>query len=255
MASASGSRDPVIANPSTGGGLDAAAARESFFTARERHRRAAALYGTLAAAAVGVTGLPLGIAVTPLLYLMILPVATAMSIAYPKAVLWGAIRYMVPLLIPFIAMIALTPLDYAYDKGRYTFHGERHFEPLVFDFANDSSHKRPPSAADTKSHGTPRTGEAPGAAPSAASDPFDNDPNVHRGTMPGLVPALALVAILLVPPGSLVLLLTWGLVRRVFRRSGVGGILLALGARVPDSTDLTERDSSTSWPRWRWPRV
>jgi Zn-dependent protease with chaperone function len=48
-------------------------------------------------------------------------------------------------------------------------------------------------------------------------------------------------AAVLVPPGALALLLAWLGVRELFLRSGVGGVLLSLGAREPRPDDLEER--------------
>jgi len=50
----------------------------------------------------------------------------------------------------------------------------------------------------------------------------------------------AMLATALILPGAVMLLLVWLGLRLVFRHAGVGGVLLALGARVPDLSDLEE---------------
>lgn len=55
------------------------------------------------------------------------------------------------------------------------------------------------------------------------------------------VPALLAPALVLVVPGALVMLWLWIAVRITFRRSGVGGTLLRLGARAPRPEVLAER--------------
>lgn len=65
----------------------------------------------------------------------------------------------------------------------------------------------------------------------------------HASGTGGPTPAIAYVvgALLLVLPGSLVLLAAWVGVRRIYRRAGAGGTVLALGAREPHATDLEEQ--------------
>jgi Zn-dependent protease with chaperone function len=65
--------------------------------------------------------------------------------------------------------------------------------------------------------------------------------STHAGVMPGFGLALVLAAVLLALPGSLVFLAIWRLVCNVFRHAGVGGVLLAIGARPPDLRDLEEK--------------
>lgn len=55
------------------------------------------------------------------------------------------------------------------------------------------------------------------------------------------VPALLVPSLILVVPGALVMLWLWMAVRITFRRTGVGGILLRLGARAPRPEVLEER--------------
>jgi Zn-dependent protease with chaperone function len=52
---------------------------------------------------------------------------------------------------------------------------------------------------------------------------------------------VALVVAFIVVPGSVVLLLSWLGVRRLFRRAGSGGSVVALGARPPRTGDLEEQ--------------
>ena len=55
------------------------------------------------------------------------------------------------------------------------------------------------------------------------------------------VPALIAPALVLVFPGAVVMLWLWLAVRITFRHTGVGGVLLRLGAREPHQDDLEER--------------
>jgi Zn-dependent protease with chaperone function len=52
---------------------------------------------------------------------------------------------------------------------------------------------------------------------------------------------LLIVSAILVAPGAILLLLFWFMIRIVFRRAGVGGVLLTLGARDPNLNDFEER--------------
>jgi len=157
--------------------------RETFFAAQNRQRRAGWAYAALAALTAIITGLPLSIAVAPIMYIATMPIATVMSLYHPRAFLWGLLRYAVPIMIPALVMMLVSPINYT------------------------------------------------------LTDPSGK----HAGTMPGLVPALVLIAVLLVLPGGLVFLGVWHMVRSVFRHAGVGGVLLALGARAPDGRDLEEQ--------------
>ncbi|HEU0132477.1 MAG TPA: M48 family metalloprotease [Mycobacteriales bacterium] len=61
-----------------------------------------------------------------------------------------------------------------------------------------------------------------------------------RSNAPLTTEQLVVLAVFVVVPGSVVLLLSWLGVRRVFRRAATGGTLLALGAREPRAGDLEE---------------
>jgi Zn-dependent protease with chaperone function len=58
--------------------------------------------------------------------------------------------------------------------------------------------------------------------------------------MHGIVPVAVAAFALVVLPGTLAFLALWLMVRIVFRRAGVGGVLLTLGARVPNPQDDEE---------------
>jgi Zn-dependent protease with chaperone function len=52
---------------------------------------------------------------------------------------------------------------------------------------------------------------------------------------------IVIVSVILVAPGAILLLGFWAMIRVVFHRAGVGGVLLTLGARDPNLNDLEER--------------
>jgi len=63
-----------------------------------------------------------------------------------------------------------------------------------------------------------------------------------QGTATHMPPqVVAALAVALVIPGALVLLALWIMLRVVFRRAGVGGVLLTLGARDPTLNDFEEQ--------------
>jgi Zn-dependent protease with chaperone function len=183
--------------------------RESFFAVQQRQQRARWLYAVLAVLTVIVTGIPLSIALAPMLYVAIFPIATIMVAWYPHSLVWGLLRYGVPFMIPVLAITMFSSLDYSVHQS---------------------------ATGMTEVHGNFHTGTGSTAPP----DPW-TDPVTRHGTMPGFGPALLLAAVLLALPGSVLLLAIWYVVRRVFHRAGVGGVLLALGARPPDGERLEEQ--------------
>ena len=56
-----------------------------------------------------------------------------------------------------------------------------------------------------------------------------------------MIGAALLGAVCLLVPGILAMLALWALLRRLFSGAGVGGLVIGLGAREPDLTDLEER--------------
>jgi Zn-dependent protease with chaperone function len=50
-----------------------------------------------------------------------------------------------------------------------------------------------------------------------------------------------MLSLLFIVPGSVVMVLLWALIRIVFRRTGVGGVLRRIGARLPRPDDLPEQ--------------
>lgn len=145
--------------------------RESFFAAQRRHRRAT--WKLTAACALGavVTGIPLSLALTPVIFALVVIVTRLahMVVAVPERV-WDAYHW-----------IGFTLVR----VGEY--------------YAEEE-----------------RVGPAP-----------------VRETL--------LAAAIWLLPGILLMLLIWPILRRLFRSAGVGGVLLSLGAREPDLTDLEER--------------
>jgi len=137
--------------------------RVSFFSMQRRHRRASWRFSALAIAAVFLTGLPLSILITPLLY------AVALLVGEVTNARWLAQIHDVPLLFPHAL---------AYLAGKQV-----------------------------------------------------------------VVPVreLLIVSGVLVIPGAILLLGFWAMIRTVFRRAGVGGVLLTLGARDPNLNDFEER--------------
>lgn len=137
--------------------------RVTFFTMQRRHRRASWRFSAAAIAAVFLTGLPLSILITPLLYAIALVVGEATNAR------WLAQLHDVPLLFPHVL----------------AFLGGKHV----------------------------------------------------------VVPLreLLTVSTILVVPGAILLLGFWAMIRVVFRRAGVGGVLLTLGARDPNLNDFEER--------------
>jgi len=97
-----------------------------FFAAHRRQRRAAGFYAGLVILALVASGLPLGIAVAPLLYVASMPIAMVMSLFYPKTG-WDAMRYGVPIMIPLLIAMAFSHSDYRVHEsatGLVEVHGE-----------------------------------------------------------------------------------------------------------------------------------
>jgi Zn-dependent protease with chaperone function len=71
---------------------------------------------------------------------------------------------------------------------------------------------------------------------------FDAIEASDRGPVPfaRIWPAL-IGAVMLLTPGILMMLGLWRLLRRLFSGAGIGGLVIGLGAREPDLTDLEER--------------
>jgi len=138
--------------------------RVTFFTMQRRHRRASWRFSALAIVAVVLTGFPLSILITPLLYAIVLLIG---EITQAR---WLAQIHELPLLFPHAL---------AFLAGK-----------------------------------------------------------------PGVVVPLReiwIVSVALVAPGAILLLGFWAMIRVVFRRAGVGGVLLTLGARDPNLNDFEER--------------
>jgi Zn-dependent protease with chaperone function len=74
-----------------------------------------------------------------------------------------------------------------------------------------------------------------------ADDATQTVPGVSDPSPEQVAKAALAAAAVLVPPGALALLLAFFGVRALFLRSGVGGVLLSLGAREPKMDDLEER--------------
>jgi Zn-dependent protease with chaperone function len=137
--------------------------RVTFFTMQRRHRRASWRFSALAIVAVFLTGLPLSILITPLLY------AVALFIGEVTGARWLAELHDLPLLFPHaLAFLA----------------GKQVIVPLR---------------------------------------------------------EILIVSVILVAPGAILLLGFWSMIRVVFHRAGVGGVLLTLGARDPNLNDVEER--------------
>jgi Zn-dependent protease with chaperone function len=137
--------------------------RVTFFTMQRRHRRASWRFSALAIVAVFLTGLPLSILITPLLY------AIALLVGEVTSARWLAQLHDLPLLFPHaLAFLA----------------GKQVVVPLR---------------------------------------------------------EILIVSGVLVAPGAILLLGFWAMIRVVFRRAGVGGVLLTLGARDPNLNDFEER--------------
>lgn len=221
--------------------------RESFFAAQARQRRAAKAFGILAIVTLAVIGLPLCIAVAPLLYIVTMPISVVMATIYPNS-MWTFAKYGVPLLLPMLTMLAFSHGTYTVHKsatGLTEFHSEFRTDPKqhTFHFGTDPSPPSPPVVAPPP---------APAAPPSAAApvnedlrlfsaDMFNKDLVTGSGSLSGVWPTLILVLLLLALPGSLFLLAVGHFVRKVFRHAGVGGVLLTLGARPPNLMDLAEK--------------
>jgi Zn-dependent protease with chaperone function len=133
--------------------------RESFFAVQQRQQRARWLYAVLAVLTVIVTGIPLSIALAPMLYVAIFPIATIMVAWYPHSLVWGLLRYGVPFMIPVLAITMFSSLDYSVHQS---------------------------ATGMTEVHGNFHTGTGSTAPP----DPW-TDPVTRHGTMPGFGPALA----------------------------------------------------------------
>jgi Zn-dependent protease with chaperone function len=137
--------------------------RVTFFSMQRRHRRASWRFSAAAIAAVFLTGLPLSILITPLLY------AVALLVAEVTRSPWLTELHNVPLLFPHAL---------AFLAGKQ----------VVVPFRE-----------------------------------------------------MLIVSGVLVLPGAILLLGFWAMIRVVFRRAGVGGVLLTLGARDPNLNDFEER--------------
>jgi len=138
--------------------------RVTFFTMQRRHRRASWRFSALAIVAVLLTGFPLSILITPVLYAVVLLIGEITQAH------WLAQIHELPLLFPHAL---------AFLAGK-----------------------------------------------------------------PGVVVPLReiwIVSVILVAPGAILLLGFWAMIRVVFRRAGVGGVLLTLGARDPNLNDFEER--------------
>ena len=71
---------------------------------------------------------------------------------------------------------------------------------------------------------------------------FDAVEASDRGRVPwSMIGAALLGAVFLLLPGVLAMLGLWTTLRRLFSGAGVGGLVIGLGAREPDLTDLEER--------------
>ncbi len=162
---------PVPAAPSPYKPVPGPADRVTFFTMQRRHRRASWRFSALAIAAVVLTGLPLSIIITPLLYAIVLLVSAGANAIHPGAIpprFWDVAQTL-PAIVPHtMALLG----------------GKSQQVPLREMFV---------------------------------------------------------VGGLLVAPGALLLLAFWTMIRVVFHRAGVGGVLLTLGARDPDLNDFEER--------------
>ena len=130
---------------------------------QRRHRRASWRFSALAIVAVFLTGFPLSILITPLLY------AIALIVGEISRASWLARLHDVPLLFPHAAAFLA---------------GKQVIVPLR---------------------------------------------------------EILIVSGILVAPGAILLLGFWTMIRVVFRRAGVGGVLMTLGARDPNLNDFEER--------------
>jgi len=138
---------------------------------QRRHRRASWRFSALAIAAVLLTGLPLSIIITPLLYAVVLVVSAIVNAIDPRLIppsTWTRLHEL-PLLMPHALQFLA---------------GKHVVVPL-------------------------------------------NE--------------LLIVSAILVAPGAIILLAFWSMIRVVFHRAGVGGVLLTLGARDPNLNDFEER--------------
>jgi Zn-dependent protease with chaperone function len=152
--------------------------RESFFATQARHRRATWRLTLTCALAAVIAGVPLSIALTPLLYAVVVLLTWVMDMLLPiPQAIWDA----------------------------YAWVGNR----------------------------LPETIEA-------LDDPAT--PHVEESDLSRVPPQqLVMTAIVWLMPGILAMLLIWQLLRRLFQHGGVGGVLLALGAREPNLRDIEER--------------
>ena len=187
--------------------------RELFFSAQARQRRASRWFGAIALVAALATGIPLGIAVAPVLYIAIYPIATVMLAVFPKSIVWSLLRHAVPGVLLGIAFLLFAGANFNYTVRQSA------TDPSMFEM-----------------HGEARVGADQPASP----DPWKG-PVVQTGAIPGAAIAAVLITLFLVLPGGMALLLTWYFVRRVFRSSGVAGVLQALGARAPDINRTNEK--------------
>jgi Zn-dependent protease with chaperone function len=145
--------------------------RESFFAAQRRHRRATWKLTAVCALAAVVTGIPLSLALTPVIYALVVIITKLVDlVAYVPESVWDAYRW--------TGLTLVRVGDYYIEE------------------------------------------EMVGPAPVAET--------------------IAVAAIWLLP-GVLLMLFVWPILRRLFRSAGVGGVLMSLGAREPDLTDLEER--------------
>lgn len=170
-ADGTGSRSfPPTAVPPPAGPLPGPVDRVSFFDEQRRHRRSTWRASALCALAAILSGIPLSLAVTPILFFIVLGTTRLLGLVVdvPNAV-WDRYRD-----VGEVATLALYRLD-----------------------------------------------DDPATVGSTA--------DVVKGMVIWLV------------PGTVAMLLLWPLVRMLFLRVGVGGVLLSLGAREPRPTDLEER--------------
>jgi Zn-dependent protease with chaperone function len=152
--------------------------RESFFAAQRRHRRQTWRLTALCGFAAIVTGIPLSLVLTPMVFAVILILTRLLHVAFPVPdAVWDAYE---------------------------------------------------------------RVGRVLPDAIEAMDDPAT--PGVSEGDV-GRIPLGTLIATVLIwlLPGILLMLAIWPALIHLFRHGGGGGVLLSLGAREPDLSDLEER--------------
>ena len=151
-------------------GAGGPADRVAFFEEQRRNRRATWRLAWASVAAIVLTGIPVSLVITPLVYGVLLSVGELANLVHP---LPGAVT------APFASMMTFV-------------------------------------------HGA------------------FNAPGADAGRAFPSVPALAILGAALLAPGIVVVVALWFGVRSILGRSGVGGLLLALGARAPHGSDLEE---------------